>query len=638
MHQPHVQLDIEFVDAKRFPEQENIDHFFLSLGEKLRGMPPYDLLIVGDDIAVEQVLQRKDGMFAGMPMVFFGINNLALLRALEAQQITGVVEAVSLVETMRFAHHLFPAQPLVFISDATVTGKSDLDKFLPEAEKLSIPYEVVSLAEFSFEELPAKLQHYDSNTPILLIAAYFDKNAKKKDFYESLSIVLGSANGPVFHLWEHGFGYGLFGGKIISHYQQGKVAARKAMEILHNDSSRSIPIEYVSPNSWVFDYEVMQRFSIAASDLPAGSTLINRPSNQQPFKTIIYAIIGLLILASIVQLYILKRRRKEQLKIKRLNEKLERTVAERTRDLEKTKEQVENSLRARDLILDNSIVAIVLVVQNQISWCNSYCEYLFGYSEQELRDIPIDELMQEGIEFATVSAEVEEQIKNNGVYVDEVHFKRKTGEYFWGLVNAKSVSHDTFREGILFIVSDISKIKTIQIELEMLNEKLIHISQTDELTQVANRRSINEILAREQNRLVRYQQSYCVILLDVDHFKAINDNFGHSEGDEVLKKIARLLIEELRSVDEVGRWGGEEFMIVCPFTLADQALHIANMLREIIKLNIHVDGKAVTASFGVYQPSSNDSVTNVLEEVDKALYKAKETRDAVAISPTLILD
>jgi diguanylate cyclase (GGDEF)-like protein len=161
-------------------------------------------------------------------------------------------------------------------------------------------------------------------------------------------------------------------------------------------------------------------------------------------------------------------------------------------------------------------------------------------------------------------------------------------------------------------------------QLRLNNKKLRQISREDALTKVGNRLKLNEILDDEHKYTNRYQVTCGVILLDIDDFKKVNDTYGHLEGDKVLEKFAAILSSNIRETDKLGRWGGEEFLIVCPNTKMENLIVIAEGLRENIqKYNF---GKSIiTASFGLSLFDGAKSIEKVLDEADKALYHAKST-------------
>jgi diguanylate cyclase (GGDEF)-like protein len=147
-------------------------------------------------------------------------------------------------------------------------------------------------------------------------------------------------------------------------------------------------------------------------------------------------------------------------------------------------------------------------------------------------------------------------------------------------------------------------------------------ARIDALTGLANRRAVEEILAAEISRAQRFTHALAVVLLDLDHFKEINDSFGHAAGDAMLREVSRLLISLARQGDTVGRWGGEEFVVVLPETDLAGAQRFAERLRRTIES--HAVGEMKTSSScGVATMLPQDSVEELLGAADKALYQAK---------------
>jgi diguanylate cyclase (GGDEF)-like protein/hemerythrin-like metal-binding protein len=150
-------------------------------------------------------------------------------------------------------------------------------------------------------------------------------------------------------------------------------------------------------------------------------------------------------------------------------------------------------------------------------------------------------------------------------------------------------------------------------------------ADTDALTGVLNRMGFNDAMSRELGRARRYGQTLSVAIVDIDHFKRVNDEFGHPVGDQVLARTAKLLSSCVRESDTVARWGGEEFALIAPMTTEDGAASLAEKLRSIMAAT-HLGPKdAVTASFGVAELRPDDTVETLLARADAALYRAKQS-------------
>ncbi|WP_028862575.1 diguanylate cyclase [Psychromonas aquimarina] len=159
-------------------------------------------------------------------------------------------------------------------------------------------------------------------------------------------------------------------------------------------------------------------------------------------------------------------------------------------------------------------------------------------------------------------------------------------------------------------------------ELQQKNRELEILSITDQLTGLYNRRHVEELVSTALSGCERYGQEMSLIMLDIDHFKSVNDNFGHDVGDAVLVHIADILKQNTRNVDAVGRWGGEEFIILLQTDSRGASANAEKLRSKIHSEKVGSVG-TVTASFGVTQYIRGDSITSMFKRADIALYKAK---------------
>jgi len=159
----------------------------------------------------------------------------------------------------------------------------------------------------------------------------------------------------------------------------------------------------------------------------------------------------------------------------------------------------------------------------------------------------------------------------------------------------------------------------------ILNQKseLEKLSITDQLTKLYNRHKLNEVLQNEFHRAERINSTFGVIILDIDNFKIINDTHGHNVGDNVLKELAVLLKQNIRISDTLGRWGGEEFLIIVPQGDNKSKQILAEKLRIKIEKHLFPTVTNITASFGVSIYEKDDNIDSLIKKADDALYKAK---------------
>ena len=150
------------------------------------------------------------------------------------------------------------------------------------------------------------------------------------------------------------------------------------------------------------------------------------------------------------------------------------------------------------------------------------------------------------------------------------------------------------------------------------------LSTTDKLTGLANRLKLDEVFNYEINKALRHGNSFSILLLDLDRFKSINDNFGNEIGDMVLQETAQLLKNNLRKTDTIGRWSGEEFLIIAPEIENENAMMLAEKIRKLIAGHYFTQVGTVTCSIGIGSFSDEDSRESMTERADRALHAAKD--------------
>lgn len=232
-----------------------------------------------------------------------------------------------------------------------------------------------------------------------------------------------------------------------------------------------------------------------------------------------------------------------------------------------------------------------------------------------------------------VLAALQDCIVNGGPASMEYRRRNKSGEWIWLGAVAKVIEWDAEHRAtrLIGIHTNVHQRKMMELELQQK-------ANIDYLTEVNNRGHFMELGERELSRALRYEKPLGILMLDIDFFKKINDNYGHKLGDAVLKKLADICKKTLREVDIIGRIGGEEFAILLPETDQSKALEVAERLRiAIAEASIPMkDGLPVkfTVSVGVASvASAEDNVDVLLNRADQALYDAKETgRNKVCVA------
>lgn len=198
---------------------------------------------------------------------------------------------------------------------------------------------------------------------------------------------------------------------------------------------------------------------------------------------------------------------------------------------------------------------------------------------------------------------------------------RETQSFLLKAIDGLIVQNNTLRDELR---SARQELCSQQEQIESLRTAV----RIDELTQVANRASFDERLSEAIEHFKRYQELFCLLMIDIDHFKDINDTHGHQAGDRILKGVATKLKASIRGSDFLARYGGEEFGLILPKTNLESGVEVADKIREAIefsKFNLDGNWLKVTVSAGVAQANRQDTDETLLKRADKALYQAKET-------------
>lgn len=288
----------------------------------------------------------------------------------------------------------------------------------------------------------------------------------------------------------------------------------------------------------------------------------------------------------------------------------------------KNDDELEELLQYYAVVAENTPVGIITCDENgNIRFVNSMAVKLLGSPGAEetkkinLFTFPL--LCDCGF-----SVKLKHSIQTNTHINYEMNYESKWGRKIWLNIHNKPFLSGGEKQAII-IIDDLT-------ERKKLESHLTSLSFTDTLTGVYNRRYFKQKAEEEIELTKRLGRSFSVIMLDLDQFKNVNDNFGHDVGDVALKTISQCIMEKIRKTDTLARWGGEEFVIILTDINRQIASDIAEKLRKrIMKTEIPIAGR-VTASFGVTDYQDGDTVDDLIQRADRMLYLAKlEGRNCV---------
>lgn len=256
---------------------------------------------------------------------------------------------------------------------------------------------------------------------------------------------------------------------------------------------------------------------------------------------------------------------------------------------------------------------VVLRQDGSVYRANRYYADMLGYTQEDMEALHV---WDRDTRFTR-----EELLERLGRPDDSgAHFDSQQRRNDGAIIDVEFCSNvATYRgEKLIFcIVRDITRRKAAE-------EKVLAMAITDGLTGINNRQEFSRLLEHEINRAARYETPLSLIMYDLDHFRQVNDRFGHDTGDEVLRTVTGLIDDNIRSVDFHGRWGGEEFMVLLPQTGLGAAREVAGKLRPVIADHRFDKAGTVTASFGVAELGLKESSRSLTQRAEEALYRAKE--------------
>lgn len=281
-------------------------------------------------------------------------------------------------------------------------------------------------------------------------------------------------------------------------------------------------------------------------------------------------------------------------------------------NLEKLFSKIYHENLLRIAIIDEYVLLVEVNLAHEITYISQALLELTGYSSEEVLGknphIFSSGAMKEGF-----YKQLWQTLHRAETWQGEFKNRKKNGDYFW----VKTTISPNYKGEVLISYTAISE--------DISDKKVIEkLSQTDGLTKLFNRLKIDDVLQHEFEKFRRYGASFSIILLDIDYFKRVNDRFGHQVGDSVLIELATILRENTRRVDSIGRWGGEEFMVICPQTSKEGALILAQKLRQKVETFEFSVAHQQTISLGVAQIESNENLEKLIKRGDENLYHAKE--------------
>ena len=326
-----IETFTEYMDTKRIFSENYLDRLATLLKFKYSGRS-FNVIIASDDYAFHFLLKHHDSIFPGTPAVFCGVNLFKNEFIRDAPYFTGVVESFSIKETIDAAMAINPNLRRVYsIVDKTVTGKANLELLESVIPVFDKHLEFITITDKNMTEVTDEVSQLPPDSVILLLAFTSDRSGNLFSLEQSADLISAASNCPVYSFWDFHLNHGIIGGMLTTGVSQGTAAARLALRILSGEAPEDIPVIKTSPNRYIFDYNILKKFSIPAANLPPGSAVINRPpSFYEQYKRLVWQtlfLFGLLLVFTLALTLNLIRRRAAEVRLKASEEKF-RTIFE----------------------------------------------------------------------------------------------------------------------------------------------------------------------------------------------------------------------------------------------------------------------------------------------------------------------
>lgn len=300
-----VVLDFEFMDTKRVDTEESMRMFYEGISYRLSMVEPYDVVILGDDAALRFALEHQEDLFAGIPLIFEGVNNEDLAaEAVARPMIAGVLERLSVEKNIELGLKINPnANRVVAILDDTITGQAERKRYYNCAEQFpQLEFDEINVSESRSFTLRYNLGNLQKDTILIYIVMTEDVDGRHYTDKQAISLITECATVPTLRMVDGGIGTGLLGGNMVSMRKSGEIAAEMAMGVLNGGSVDDFGLVTDSAQTYCVDAMVMKKFGISMSVLPEGTEIINKKSNffDRNREAMVPGIFMILILVAVV--------------------------------------------------------------------------------------------------------------------------------------------------------------------------------------------------------------------------------------------------------------------------------------------------------------------------------------------------
>lgn len=272
--QPY-QIDIEYMDTQRITNTKYINSLNILYTYKYNNSN-YDVIISSDDAAYNFLRENSEKLFGSTPIVFCGVNSFNQKDINNLPQFTGVVETYDISGTIQIALEQNPnIDTIYYINDDSLTGKSIMKEFQPVIEEFSTKVNFERIDGDDYQSIINQSENLSNNSLVLFLIYFKDRKGNVYSYDQSISMLYEKCNRPIYGVWDFHLGHGIIGGKLVSGYNQGELAALQALQIIEGTEPKDIPVITENTTTFSFDYKILDTYKISSDNLPKETKLIN---------------------------------------------------------------------------------------------------------------------------------------------------------------------------------------------------------------------------------------------------------------------------------------------------------------------------------------------------------------------------
>ncbi|SHO43774.1 ABC transporter substrate binding protein [Desulfopila aestuarii] len=501
-----VRIFYEYMDTDRIFDNQHVQNLYELYKHKF-SIVKFDAAIVTDDRAFQFMLNYHSRLLPGTPVIFCGVNYFASYDLYGQSNFTGIVQTIDIDETLDLVLTLTPKVRNAFVVvDKTPTSIAAIQLFIENMHTYQDRLSFYFNEDMDMRELINTVAELPTDWVVIVVNFIVDKSGQTYSIEQSTQMITQKAKVPVYSFWDSYLGNGIIGGKLISGLGQGKQSAQMVLKVFEGESPSQIDIIRESPNEYMFDYHVLEKFQIDMELLPEDSKIINKPSNiYNEYKTVIWSIlIGFVLFIVIIftlLINIFRRRQAEIIQKKYSNQleiqnKIDRAILE----AKPTEKIANDALKyVRNLFQCRRVSVILFDYEQRYAVVLAVnCDHQTTIGEKTkfpLKNFPVDDLKEGNIIYANdIISITEKSIVDKALIAEKINaYVRIPLMYHGTLIGALTLGHSDFS---VFSDEKIETVKQISTSLALAIQATIFVNNI--LHRERDLKKMSAILIRSQ--------------------------------------------------------------------------------------------------------------------------------------------